>query len=173
MADSSLVVVTFEEEQTAERVLKELLDKEDEHLIDLKDAVLITKNKEGKVKIKQTKELTAESGLFQGIFWGWLAGLLFLFNPYITAAAGALIGAILGELEDTGIDDKFIKRVAKIFKPGMSAIMVLVRQDYLDKIVGEFKAAKGEIMQTTIPERPEEKLLSQIMDAMKKAEASS
>jgi len=49
---------------------------ERDYLIDLEDAAIIVRNKDGKVKIKQTQELIAD-GAIEGDFWGLLLRIIF------------------------------------------------------------------------------------------------
>ena len=69
---SSLIAVGFKDEFTADTVLLELRKLQKEHLIDLEDAAIVIRNKDGKVKIKQTQELTAEGALSGGSWVGLL-----------------------------------------------------------------------------------------------------
>ena len=92
---SDLIVIGFKEEFKADEVLLDLLKLERDYLIDLEDAAIVIRNKDGKVKIKQTQELIAD-GAIEGGFWGLLLGMIF-FNPILGIfglAVGALSGAV-------------------------------------------------------------------------------
>jgi uncharacterized membrane protein len=93
---SSLIAVGFKDEFTADQVVLELRKLQREHLVDLEDAAIVIRNKEGKVHIKQTQELTT-AGALSGGFWGLLLGFIF-FNPLLGWAVGALAGAVSGAL---------------------------------------------------------------------------
>jgi uncharacterized membrane protein len=63
-----------------------------QYLLDLEDAVVVVKNREGKVTINQTYNLVASGtvgGVLYGGLWGLLIGVLF-FNPILGWAAGGL-----------------------------------------------------------------------------------
>jgi uncharacterized membrane protein len=94
-----------------------------------------------------------------GGFWGTLIGLIFL-NPLLGAAVGAGAGALSGMLSDIGISDKQIKEIAESFKPGNSALFVLVRRATTDKVLEGLKefAGKGRILQTSLSKDTEESL---------------
>ncbi len=101
---SDLVAIVFQDEATAFEMRAELVKMQKEYLIEMEDAVVVTKEADGKTKLHQAVNLTA-AGAVGGGFWGMLIGLLFL-NPLLGAAAGAASGALAGRLSDIGIDDK-------------------------------------------------------------------
>jgi uncharacterized membrane protein len=129
-----------------------------EYLIEMEDAVVVTKDAEGKVKLHQAVNLTA-SGAVGGTFWGMLVGFLFL-NPLLGAAAGAASGALAGKLTDIGINDQMMKDMSGSFTPGSSALFVLVRKATADKVLEGLKpfAGKGKLFQSSLNKDDEEAL---------------
>jgi uncharacterized membrane protein len=134
----------------------ELAKLQKEYLIEMEDVVVVTKNEKGKVKLHQAVNLTA-AGAVGGTFWGMLIGLIFL-NPLLGAAVGAGAGAISGKLADIGISDKFMKELAETFKPGSSALFVLVRRSTPDKVLDQLKGFKGKVIKTSLTADKEEEL---------------
>jgi len=163
MAD--LVVIGYDDELKAEEVRLQLMKLQKEYLVDLADAVVATKDKEGKVKLHQIYNLTA-AGAASGGFWGTLIGLIFL-SPLLGLAVGAASGAVAGALTDLGIDDKFMKGVAESLKNGSSALFVLVRKATPDKVLAELQGSGGKVLQTSLSHEQEEKLQA-ALDAAKK-----
>ena len=104
---SDLIAIAYDDEFKAEEVRLTLIKLQKEYLLELEDAAVVVKNKEGKIQLKQAVNLTA-AGAASGSFWGILIGVLFL-NPLLGAAVGAASGAIGGALKDIGVDDKFMK----------------------------------------------------------------
>ena len=153
---SSLIAVGFKDEFTADVVILELRKLQKEHLIDLEDAAIVIRNKDGKVKIKQTQELTAE-GALSGGFWGLLFGFIF-FNPLLGWAVGAIAGGISGALTDIGIDDNFIREVGSTIEPSTSAIFVLVRSATPDKVLEDLSRFEGKVLKTSLSNEDEAKL---------------
>jgi uncharacterized membrane protein len=129
-----------------------------EYLIDMEDIVVVTKDDKGKVKLHQAQSLTA-LGAVSGGFWGMLIGLIFL-NPLLGAAVGAGAGAVSGALTDIGVDDKMMKELAASFKPGCSAVFVLVRKATGDKVLEGLKefTGKGKVLQTSLAKDKEDEL---------------
>ena len=107
---SDLVAVLFNDETTAFEMRAELAKMQKEYLIDMEDAVVVTKDGQGKVKLHQATNLTV-AGAVGGSFWGMLIGLIFL-NPLLGMAMGAGAGAISGKLSDIGISDEMMKELA-------------------------------------------------------------
>jgi len=102
---AELLAIVYPNEGRAAEVMAKLKELSSEYLIDLEDAVLVTKNTEGKVKLHQTMDVT-EAGAIFGAFWGLLIGLIF-FIPIGGLIMGAIAGAIGGRLTDYGIGDNF------------------------------------------------------------------
>jgi uncharacterized membrane protein len=155
---SRLVVISFPEEQLAFEMRAALAKLQKEYLIEMEDVVVVTKDAEGKVKLHQAMNLTA-MGAVGGGFWGMLIGMIFL-NPLLGAAVGAGAGALSGRFTDLGIDDTFMKELADSFKPGCSAIFILVKKATSDKVLdalGAFKG-KGKVIQTSLSKDEEQGL---------------
>ena len=95
---STLVVIEYDDFLKAEEVRLQLLKMQKEYLVDLEDAVIATKDKNGKVKLHQIHS-TVKAGAMGGGFWGALVGLIFL-NPLLGMAVGAASGAASGALTD-------------------------------------------------------------------------
>ncbi len=155
---SDLVAVLFNDETTAFEMRAELAKMQKEYLIDMEDAVVVTKDGQGKVKLHQATNLTV-AGAVGGSFWGMLIGLIFL-NPLLGMAMGAGAGAISGKLADIGISDKMMKELASSFEPGNSALFVLIRKVTGDKVLDRLKpfVGKGKVFKTSLNKDREDTL---------------
>ena len=153
---STLVVIGYNELHKAEEVRLTLVKLQRGYLIDLEDAVAVTKDAKGKIKLHQTVNLTA-AGATSGGFWGMLIGLMFL-NPLLGLAVGASAGAVSGALVDLGINDQFMKDLAATLTPNSSALFVLVRKSTPDKVLEEVKGTGGTILKTSLSHEDETKL---------------
>lgn len=167
---SNLVVIAFEEEHKAFELRAELVKLQKEYLIKMEDAVVVTKDMEGKVKLHQAVNLTA-AGAVGGTFWGALIGLIFL-NPLVGAAVGAGAGALSGKMADIGIDDKFMKELGETFQPNRSAVCVLVKEATPDKVMDKLRGFGGKVLQTSLSKADEEKL-QQVLDEKDSLPAST
>jgi len=155
---SDLVAVLFDDESTAFELRGALVKMQSEYLLELEDAVVVTKNDKSKVKLHQATNLTA-IGAVGGGFWGMLFGML-LFAPLVGAAVGAGAGALSGKFSDTGISDDFMRELAKNFKPKTAALFILVRKMTTDKVLAELTPFKGKgtVLRTSLSKDTEDKL---------------
>ena len=153
---SDLIVIGFEDEHRAFEMRAALAKLQKEYLIEMEDVVVVTKDQDGKVKLHQATNLTAV-GAVSGGFWGMLVGLIFL-NPLVGAAVGAGAGALSGKLSDIGIDDNFMKQLGETFKPGSSALCVLVRKVTPDKVLDALSPFKGTVLKTSLSQEKEDAL---------------
>jgi uncharacterized membrane protein len=164
---STFVVIDYENEVKAEEVRLALLKMQKEYLIDLEDAVVVIRDTNGRVKLRQLYNLTA-AGAARGGFWGALVGLIFL-NPLFGFAIGAAAGAVSGALSDVGIDDNFMKRLGETLKPGTAALCVLIRQMTPDKVVDEIQKFGGTLIKTNLCNENEAKLRAALESAQNAA----
>jgi uncharacterized membrane protein len=163
---SNLVAVVFEDEATAFEMRAALVKMQKEYLIEIEDAVVVTRDQKGKTKLDQAVNLTT-AGAVGGGFWGMLIGLIFL-NPLLGAAIGAGAGALSGKLNDIGLNDKMMKDIGQAFKPGTSGLFVLVRRATVDKVLEGLKqfAGKGKVFQTSLNKDDEAALREAIEGGM-------
>lgn len=161
MAD--LLVISYPTEAQAEEVRARLLGMQKEYLIELGDAVVAVKNADGRVKLNQLFAPTA-AGAASGAIWGTLIGFLVLM-PLAGAAVGAASGALAGRLSDIGINDNFMRDVAKSLDDGHAALFLLIRKMTADKVMAELRGLGGTIMRSSFDETKEEALRAALADA--------
>jgi uncharacterized membrane protein len=151
---SDLVAIAYEDLPTAQRVASNLGDAVKGHDIELDDLVIVERKEDGKVKLHQPS--LAGMGAASGALWGGLIGLIF-FMPLFGLAIGAAAGAAGGAVTDTGVDDKFMKRLGEELAPGKAALILLVRKVSADKILPEIKVP-GTVIQTSLSNEDEQAL---------------
>ena len=95
---SDLVIIAFPDEATAFEARAELMKLQKEYLIEMEDAVVITRSEDGAVRLHQPINLTG-AGAVSGTLWGGLVGLIFL-NPLLGAAIGAGAGYLTQQERD-------------------------------------------------------------------------
>ncbi len=153
---SELIVVAYSDMHRAAEVMATLKRLQTEYLVDLEDAVYVTKDHGGKIKLHQSLNLTA-AGAAEGTFWGVLIGLLF-FNPLLGGVLGAGIGALSGTATDYGIDDDFMRELSAMLSPDSSAIFMLLRKMTADKVIPELSKFGGKVIRTSLSTDAEAKL---------------
>jgi uncharacterized membrane protein len=149
---SDLLVIEFPTEAQAEEVRQKLLGMQSEYLIELGDAVVVTKSPEGHVKLNQLFQ-PVKAGAVSGLFWGTLVGLLFMM-PLVGAASGA----IGGKLTDVGINDEFMKKVGDTLQSGNAALFLLIRKMTTDKVAAALQGTGGTVLRSSFDETKEEAL---------------
>ena len=167
---SELVCIAFKDSSTADRVLNELREVETKYVLDLEDAVIVVRDRDGKVHLKQCVDVFSGAtthGVALGVLWGGLMGLLFL-NPLAgligSIAGGAGAGAMtttageFGLLSDYGIPDQFIKDLGSTITRGSSAIFLLIRSVDHDKLMTNFSRYEGTILKTSLSKEQEDNL---------------
>ena len=150
---SDLVAVAYDSEATAREVLDTLRRLQTEHVVELEDGVVVTKNEDGKIKLHQSFSPTG-AGAAGGALWGGLIGLIFL-APLLGAAIGAAAGGAAGALTDVGVDDKFMKELGQKLEPGGAALIVLVRRSTPDKVLPEIQKYGGHVLQSSLTQEAE------------------
>lgn len=153
---SEMIVFAFKTATGAVEMRDALLKMQKEHTIQLEDAAVVTRNADGKVKVKQATSLVG-AGALGGAFWGMLIGLLF-FAPWLGLAIGAVTGALAGKFTDVGIDDNFIKEVGASIEPGGSALFLLVQSVTADKVLPEVAHFDATVLRTSLSDEQEQKL---------------
>ena len=161
---SDLIVIAYCEEDQAAAALATLQQLQDEHLLDLQDAVAVIKRSDGGLDLAQSVNLTrvgaatgALSGSITGALGGALTGMLgpmFLFG----AALGAGVGAILRNLSDYGIEDRFVKELGAQLEPASSALFVLVRSSTPGRVPPELSKHGGTLLHTTLSAQAEARI---------------
>jgi uncharacterized membrane protein len=143
-----------------------------QYLLEMDDAVVVTRDENGKTKLHQAVSLTG-AGAVSGGFWGMLIGLLFL-NPFLGFAIGAGAGALSGKFRDLGLDDKMMKGVGESLTPGTSALFVLLRKVTADKVLDGLKAfaGKGKVFQSSL-NKDDEKALREVLETPARGETAA
>jgi uncharacterized membrane protein len=158
---SDLVAIAYPDVATAQDVAANIVEAQKSHVIDLDDLVVVEREQDGKVKLHQPS--AAAGGALGGAFWGGLIGLIF-FVPFVGMAIGAATGAAAGALSDYGVDDKFMKQLGDNLQPGQAAVIALVRQVTVDKVLPQIKI-QGTIIQTSLDNETEQRLADALQSA--------
>lgn len=154
---ATLSVLKFKTASGAEETLETLQQLQQQQLIEVYDAALVTwPDNKKKPKTRQLHNLAGE-GALAGTFWGMLFGLLF-FVPFLGAAVGAAMGALGGAMSDVGIDDDFIKKTREAVTEGTSALFLLTGSATVDKVVEALKQHQPELLTSNLTAEEEEQL---------------
>ena len=167
---AEMIVVGFKKDMyRASEVLNKLQDLNYDWAVDLKDAVAVYRDYNGKLRVDQSYEMTTGEGAAWGGLLGMMIGSLiaipFTGGASAAVAAGAVaagafggtaVGAGLGAIdadswkEDFGISDDFVQDVGLMVQPGDSAIFALLRTVNREAVANEFRGYGGTILSTTL-----------------------
>jgi len=125
-------------------------------VLNLVDAVEIVRRADGKIKVKNIRNLTG-IGAMGGAFWGLIFGLLF-FVPLFGVAVGAVSGAIAGHFTHFGVSKDFLKQVEDSVKPGASALAIIAANVTVDKAVQALSTLHPKVIRSSLSSEQEAKL---------------
>ncbi|MCC6167206.1 MAG: DUF1269 domain-containing protein [Caldilineaceae bacterium] len=159
---SNLIVITFENEDEADKVRETVRQLQKQNLISLDDSAVVVKDANGKVSVRNE----VDRGVKIGAVGGGLIGLMlgFIFFPLSGLIMGALGGALVGSMTDLGVDQKFVRDVQDAMHPSTSAIFLIVRQADPNAALAALKPYKGTVYQTTLSTQAEESLRRVLKD---------
>jgi len=165
---AELIVVGFKQDMfRASEALNMLKDMDRSWVLDLKDAVAVYRDYDGKLRVDQSYEMTSGEGAGWGGLFGGIVGAL-LAAPFTAGAsaagaviaagslAGVALGGTLGAIdaeswkEDFGISEDFVQRVSTMLQPRDSVLFVLVRTVNADAVADAFRGFGGTVMRTTL-----------------------
>jgi uncharacterized membrane protein len=154
---ATLTVLKFPTADGAEQMSDKLKQLQQEQLITVQDAAIVTwpVGKKGP-KTRQLYNL-AGVGALGGAFWGLLFGLIF-FVPLLGMAIGAAAGGLMGSLTDVGIDNKFIAETRSKVTEGTSALFLMTSGAVIDRLTEVLKGQSFEVIATNLSLEEESKL---------------
>jgi len=153
---SDLVVLGFSDLHGAAGARDVVRALEKDWELELIDAVVVERPNSGKPQIHQSHHPVWE-GLAGGRAAGFMLGALFL-QPLLAAAFGAASGGLLGLVNDVGIDDSFIKRLAATIQPGTSALFILVHTATPECVVERLRPLAPTVLHTALSEETKARL---------------
>lgn len=114
-----IVVAGFNTDAAASEALKALKGK-----LKINDAAIV-KNENGKVKVKETKDMGGGKGASVGVV---LAAILGMFTgiTWVALGAAALAGGLIAKLHDANLPNKQLKAIGEALKANQSVLVVVV-----------------------------------------------
>lgn len=131
---TQVVIAAFHEEAAAGQVADALKQAKKQHKLYYRNVAVIRKDEKGKVKVKETGDMSGGPGAGVGALIGGAFGL---FAGPAGLAAGAAAGAVIGgagaALIDSGLDNKRLKRIGDVLQPNNSALIAVFEEVKVDK----------------------------------------
>jgi uncharacterized membrane protein len=124
----ALVGISFEDAFRAQEFLTAATGLASRGELTLRDAVMVSKDDEGKTVVRETTDLQPARTALSGAIWAGLFGLI-LGGPVgwvAGLAVGAGTGAITAKVVDLGISDEWVAWFREAVRPGTVTVALLV-----------------------------------------------
>jgi uncharacterized membrane protein len=146
-----VIVAAFKDINGASDALKTLQEAKRESLIRIEDAAVITKDANGKVKIKETADMRAGKGATIGAVAGGVVGLLA--GPVGWAAlGGGVIGGLAAKMRDGGFPDARLKQLAEGLTPNSSALVAVIDHQWVAEVERQLASQQADLVTQTLSE---------------------
>lgn len=151
MADvpMQVIVAAFKDIDGASNALKTLQDAKREKFIIIEDAAVITKDANGKVKIKDTADMSAGKGATIGAIAGGVIGLLAGPVGWV-ALGGGVIGGLAAKLHDSGFPDDQLKQLSAGLTPNSSALVAVIDHAWVAEVERELASQQADLVTQTL-----------------------
>jgi uncharacterized membrane protein len=159
---SNLVVIAFEDMQTAGEVHDALVSAKKQGLVTIDDSAVVVKDMDGKVTVDNQVSRGTWMGTIIGGGLGLLVGAIFF--PIGGLVLGAAGGALVARAMDLGVDGKFVDEVKDKIDPGTSALFILAHDANTAAVLAVLREYKGHVLQTTLDTEAEEAIKKALKD---------
>lgn len=157
---SELIIIGYNDHDTARQAYEQVQALERDFVVGLNGLALVTVDDDGKNHVETPSRIVATSAA-SGALWGTLIGILFLV-PGVGLLVGGAVGAVLGKLGKTGINDVFRSRVKSMLTPGRAAVVIMASKMTEDRFSNAMKQYGGEVLQTSLSEEDEKELAEEL-----------
>jgi uncharacterized membrane protein len=161
-----LMMIETKDMQEGLAALDGLEEAVDDGRITVEDLALVYRTEKGKVKIKQTRDMTAKRGAARGLLVGAVVGL-FPVSFLGAAAVGAGSGALLAGARDKGVDNAMMKEIGKKLEGSSAIVFILADDSSVEAIAAAIEAQGNPVAFEVVP--PE--MQAVITEATKAADA--
>jgi uncharacterized membrane protein len=153
---ANITALAFDNMEGANNMFENLMSWQEEGLLKVLDAVIITRNIGNDVQVEQKLKKTGKYAVRAGGA-GLIAGMI-LGGPIVGLAAGAGIGAITGKMKKHGIDKDFVRNMEDAIRPETSILLILTEDSDIERLQSELKVHRAKVLSTTLPEEETENL---------------
>lgn len=150
---SQLLVMTFEDRETAGQAKERLKAVQGPSGASFDDIAVVEKDEDGKVHVHHGVDTTTAGGAAIGGFLGLLIGAVFF--PIGAIAIGAIAGGLIGRSLHHNVDKKLVEDVTADLTENTSALFVLGSASAPSAIIGALEPYKGKVYQTTLDSETE------------------
>ncbi len=166
-SNSTLIALRFDHSLKAQECLLAMLRIAEAETIRIEDAAIVDKDDNGRIRLRQSKDISPGQGATAGTFYGSLFGLIG--GPVGMLAGGALgaaAGGLWGKLRDIGVNDDHMRDMGDRINPGENLLFLLLERINQDAFVREMRRFDATLFESTAPDaldaRVEEALAAKI-----------
>jgi uncharacterized membrane protein len=145
------IVAAFQDPNGASAALQQLKEAKKEGVIAIENAAVITKDADGKLRIKETADMGGGKGAAIG---GVVGGVIGLIGGPLGIAAGAGVGATIGglaaKLHDGGFQDARLRQIGDSLKPGTSALVAVIDHTWVLEAERQLQQAGADYVTASI-----------------------
>jgi len=141
-----LMASVYTDEDGAKTILDTLEMMHRAYNITLADAVMVTKDADGRLHIKETREVTTGKGARRGAIITGVLGLIYPPSLIVSVLGGGLIGGAWGKLRDTGIKTGAMKDLGSGLEPGNAAVVALAEPQFVEVIMQAMEAYQAKFL---------------------------
>jgi uncharacterized membrane protein len=160
---SDLIIMGYDKHETAQQAYARVIDLQNDHIVDLTGLAVITVDEQGKSHVDTPGKMVSGTAA-SGALWGGLFGILFLM-PAAGVLIGGAMGAVIGRLGKSGINESFRQRVESMLTPGKAAVVMMTSRRTEDRFADALRPFGGEILQTSLS-NDDEKALAEELSAV-------
>lgn len=157
---SDLIILGYDKHETAQQAYQRVIALQNDHIVELTGLAVITVDEQGKTHVDTPGKMVSSSAA-SGALWGGLFGILFLV-PAAGILLGGAMGAVIGRLGKSGINESFRERVQSMLAPGKAAVVVMTSRRTEDKFADALRPFGGEILQTSLSNEQEKELAEEL-----------
>lgn len=159
---SELIVIGYDDHAVATQAYNEVQQLQKDFVVQLSGLAVVQVDAEGKSHVETPAKIVGVSAA-SGALWGMIIGLLFLV-PFVGLALGGALGALMGKMGKSGIDDEFRSQVQEMLKPGSAAVVVMASKITEDKFADAMKQYGGTLLKTSLSEEDEKELAHELTE---------
>jgi uncharacterized membrane protein len=149
--DMELIVLAYNQEGKAREVLQAMKQLQKDRIISILNAAVLVKNKDGKTSLTETEDMDVKHGALFGAITGGLVGLLGGPSGVIVgAAAGAATGGVAARVMDMGFPDEYMRDLQQGLRPGSSAIVALVEDNWVERFAEAVEEYGGQLFRQAL-----------------------
>ncbi|SDC26064.1 Uncharacterized membrane protein [Sanguibacter gelidistatuariae] len=159
---SELIVIGYDDHAVATQAYNQVMQLQKDFVVQLSGLAVVQVDAEGKSHVETPGKIVGVSAA-SGALWGMIIGLLFLV-PFVGLALGGALGALMGKMGKSGIDDEFRSQVQEMLKPGSAAVVVMASKITEDKFADAMKQYGGTLLKTSLSEEDEKELAHELTE---------